>query len=437
MNPLRVVRCVALALLAVASFASAAPRAPGQGRVLVSRLEGPVSPVMAQALESALDRASASGYEALVLEVDTPGGLETSMRDMVKAVLASPVPVVMWVTPSGARAASAGVFIVMAADVAAMAPATNIGAATPINLQGGMDSTLARKVTNDAAAFARTIAAQRGRNGTWAERAVREAVSASETEAVDLRIVDFIASSLPELLAKADGRAWRRGSEIRSLHLRGLPADRIEPGVRQRLLSLIADPNVAYILMMLGFYGLLFELQNPGAVLPGVVGGICLILAFLAFSVLPVNYAGLALIALAIVFFVAEIKVPTHGVLTAGGVLALVLGSLILFETGGAGPRLSWAVIAGATLATTGFFGFLVAAGIAAQNRRVTTGRQGLIGTQAVAIDGLVPEGRVRVGDELWSAVSEAPVEPGANVEITGMNGLRLSVRPLAKEAHS
>src|SRR5437762_7851677 len=160
------------------------------------------------------------------------------MRDMVKAVLASPVPVVMWVTPSGARAASAGVFIVMAADVAAMAPATNIGAATPINLQGGMDSTLARKVTNDAAAFARTIAAQRGRNGTWAERAVREAVSASETEAVDLRIVDFIASSLPELLAKADGRAWRRGSEIRSLHLRGLPADRIEPGVRQRLLSL-------------------------------------------------------------------------------------------------------------------------------------------------------------------------------------------------------
>lgn len=437
MNPRTSLAASALALLALASPTATAPRTPGAGRVLITRLEGPVSPVTAQALRSALARAQSQRYEALVVEVDTPGGLETSMRDMVKALLAAPVPVVMWVTPGGARAASAGVFVVMAGDVAAMSPGTNIGAATPVNMQGGMDSTMSRKVTNDAAAFARTVARQRGRNVQWAESAVREAVAASESEAVELRIVDFVAESFPELLAKADGREWRRGAEVRRLHVKGLPSDRIEPGFRQRLLALIADPNVAYILMMLGFYGMLFELQNPGAILPGVVGAICLILAFLAFSVLPVNYAGLALIGLAIVFFVAEIKVASHGLLTAGGILALVLGSVILFETGsGAGPRLSWGTIAAATLATAGFFAFLVGAGIAAQRRRVTTGSQGLVGARAIALEGLRPDGQVRVGGEVWSAVSETPVEPGADVEITGMTGLRLTVRPLAKEAH-
>lgn len=441
---MRALACGAIAVLALLAMTApsqtapsqTAPRAKGAGRVLVMRLEGPVSPVTAEALKGALARAHAQRYEALVVEVDTPGGLETSMRDMVKSLLASPVPVLMWVTPGGARAASAGVFVVMAGDVAAMSPGTNIGAATPVNMQGGMDSTLSRKATNDAAAFARTVAAQRGRNASWAESAVRDAVAASETEAVELRIVDFVTDSLDELLAKADGREWRRGAEVRRLQIKGLPSDRIEPGFRQRLLALIADPNVAYILMMLGFYGMLFELQNPGAILPGVVGAICLILAFLAFSVLPVNYAGLALIALAIVFFVAEIKVATNGLLTAGGVLALVLGSVILFEPSGPGPRLSWATIAAATIATTGFFAFVVGAGIAAQRRKVTTGRQGLVGMRAVALDRLRPDGQVRVGDELWSAVSETPVEPGADVEITGMSGLRLTVRPLAKEAH-
>jgi membrane-bound serine protease (ClpP class) len=429
---------VAAALAVAPAFATGAARAPaGEGRVLVMRLEGPVSPVTAEALLSSIARAQARGYAALVVEVDTPGGLETSMRDMVKGLLASPVPVLTWVTPGGARAASAGVFVMMAGDVAAMSPGTNIGAATPVNLQGPMDSTMARKVTNDAAAFARTVAAQRGRNVVWAERAVREAVSASETEAVTLGIVDFEASSLAELLAKADGRSWRRGTVIHRLALRGLPTDRIEPGFRQRLLALIAEPNVAYILMMLGFYGMLFELQNPGSVVPGVVGAICLILAFLAFSVLPVNYAGLALIGLAIVFFVAEVKVASHGVLTAGGVLALVLGSLILFEPGVGMPRLSWGVIAAAALATTGFFAAVVGAGLAAQRRRVTTGRQGLIGLHAVTLDRLGPEGRVRIGDEVWSAISKTPVDPGAGVEITGVDGLRLTVRPLAKEAQS
>jgi membrane-bound serine protease (ClpP class) len=415
--------------------AGMAPGAAGAGRILVVRLEGPVSPVSAQALRKAIDRAEAGGYRALVVEVDTPGGLETSMRDMVKRLLASPVPVITWVMPGGARAASAGVFVVMAGDVAAMAPGTNIGAATPVNLQGPMDSTLAHKATNDAAAFARTVAAQRGRNGEWAEEAVRRAVAASDSEAVALGIVDFEASTLAELLALADGRVWRRGGERLTLRTKGLPADRIEPGFGERLLALIADPNVAYILLMLGFYGLLFELQSPGAILPGVVGGICIILAFLAFSTLPVNYAGVALIALAIVFFLAEIKVASHGLLAAGGVLSLLLGSVILFEGGGGGPRLSWSLIAGATLSTGAFFLVIVSAGLRAQGRRVATGAQGLVGLSAVVTERLAPAGRVRLRGEYWNAVSGISLEPGTEVEITGVDGLLLRVRPLAKEA--
>jgi membrane-bound serine protease (ClpP class) len=414
-----------------ATASAAADVGPDRGRVLVMRLEGPVSPVSARALRRAVERAERGGYRALVLEIDTPGGLETSMRDMVKAELASTVPVITWVTPGGARAASAGVFVVMAGDVAAMSPGTNIGAATPINMQGGMDSTLAHKVTNDAAAFARTVAAQRGRNGEWAEEAVRHAVAASDDEAVSLHIVDFKASTLAELLALSDGRAWRRGEEHRTLATRGLPVDRMEPGFGLKLLALVADPNIAYILLMLGFYGLLFELQNPGAILPGVVGGICIILAFLAFSALPVNSAGIALIVLAIVFFVAEVKVASHGVLAAGGILSLILGSLILFEGGGSGPRLSWSVIAGVTASTTLFFLVVIAAGLRAQKRKVTTGAQGMVGRRLVIQERLAPEGRVRIGDVWWNAVSSGPLEPGTEVEITAVDGLILRVRPL------
>ncbi|MBI1797052.1 MAG: nodulation protein NfeD [Candidatus Eisenbacteria bacterium] len=405
----------------------------GAGRVLVMRLEGPVSPIPAGALIHAVDRAEAERYEALVVEVDTPGGLESSMRDMVKRELASRVPIIAWVTPGGARAASAGVFIVMAADVAAMSPATNIGAATPINLQGGMDSTLARKVTNDAAAFARTVAGERGRNARWAEDAVRSAVAVDDSEAIAIHVVDFHAATLAELLALADGRTWRRGETRATLHTRGLPADRIEAGFRERLLGLVADPNVAYILMMLGFYGLLFELQNPGAILPGVVGGICIILAFLAFSTLPVHYAGVALIVLAIVFFIAEIKVMSHGLLAAGGVLSLILGSIILFDRGGPGPHLSWSVIGAATITTTLFFLVIVGAGMRAQRRRVTTGVRGMLGARGVVTERLAPEGRVRVGGEYWNAVSSDPLDAGSEVEVTGVDGLKLTVRSLAQ----
>ena len=402
--------------------------------MLVVRLEGPVSPVTAEALESAVNRAERSHYRALVIEIDTPGGLESSMRVMIKRLLASKVPVVTWVAPSGARAASAGVFVAMAGDVAAMAPGTNIGAATPINLQGPMDSTLARKATNDAAAFARTVAAQRGRSISWAEKAVRSAVAASETEAVELEVVDFVAATLPELLARADGRVFRRGEARTYVRVKGLPIDRIDPGFRQKLLAILAEPSVAYILLMLGFYGLMFELQNPGAILPGVVGGICLILAFFALSTLPVNYAGIALLLLAGVFFIAEIKVASHGMLAAGGILSMILGSLLLFRTDEA--RLPWMVIGGVTAITAAFFLLVVGAGIRAQRLAVRTGARGLTGRRAAVIERIAPTGMVRLDGELWRAsAAEGAADVGSEVEVTGVDGLTLKVRPLSKEA--
>ncbi len=420
-------------LAAVLAFAPPASAkgpgtAPGSEPVLVIRLDGAVTPVMAEALDRAIERAEARQAAALVVELDTPGGLESSMRDMVKDMLAAEVPVIVWITPSGARAASAGVFITIAADVAAMAPGTNIGAATPVNMQGPMDSTLSRKATNDASAFARTVARQRGRNVAWAEDAVRHAVAASETEALELRIVDFVAGSQAQLLERADGRAWTRGETTRTIHTRGRPIERIEAGFRQKLLSRIADPNVAYILMMIGFYGILFELQNPGAILPGIVGGIALILAFFALSTLPVNFAGVALIVLGIVFFVAELKVTSHGMLAAGGILALLLGSLMLFH--GDAIRVSYSVIAAATLVTAAFFLVVIAAGVRSQRRPVQSGPAGMVGTTGRAVERIDPSGRVDIAGVYWNARSATPVEIGVEVEVIRVDGLSVDVRP-------
>jgi membrane-bound serine protease (ClpP class) len=419
--------------VAAAPSANVAPGANAAPRVLVVRLTGVVSPVMDETLADALRRAERGRYAALVVELDTPGGLESSMREMVKRELASTVPVIVWVTPSGARAASAGVFITLAADVAAMAPGTNIGAATPINMQGGMDSTLARKATNDASAFARTVATQRGRNVVWAEEAVRRAVAASETEAVQQHIVDFVAGSSAELLARADGRTWRRGERTATLHVARAESDRMEPSFRQKALMLLADPNVAYLLMLVGFYGILFELQSPGAILPGIVGAIALILAFFALSTLPVNLAGVALIVLAIAFFVAEVKVTSHGLLAAGGIVALLLGSLFLFH--GEGVRVSWGVIGGGTLVTAAFFLLVVAAGVRSQRLRVQSGSEGMKGQVGVVVERLAPTGRVRLGEALWNARSAHDVDVGSEVVVQGVEGLTLDVRARSKEA--
>ena len=412
---------LALALPAIAA-------APPQHPVLTFRLEGAISPVTAEALSLAIDRAERENAAALVIEIETPGGLETSMRAMVSRMLASRVPLITYVAPSGARAASAGVFVTMAGDVAAMAPGTNIGAATPVNMQGGMDSTMARKVTNDAAAFARTVAHQRNRNAQWAEQAVRQAVSATETEALQLKVIDLIAPGLDSLLSAAEGRTWTRDGVSRVIHVEGAPRVTIAPSLRHRILGLLVDPSIAYLLMLLGFYGLLFELQNPGAVLPGVVGGICLVLAFLALSALPVNAAGVALIVLALVFFLAEVKVASHGVLAVGGIIAMLLGSLILYR--GDALRLSWAIIGGATAATALFFLLIVGAGLRAQRRRVQTGTRGLLGQHALVVQRLTPSGRVRVAGELWNAESDGFVDVGSQVVVTAVDGLTLRVRP-------
>jgi len=421
-----------LALAAAPRDSAKAPAAPAGPRVIAARLEGPVSPVMDDVLRSVLERARRDSADAVLIEVNTPGGLESSMRTMIQRLLASEVPVLAWVTPSGAHAASAGVFIVMACDVAAMSPGTNIGAATPISMGGPMDSTLARKATSDASAFARTIAAQRGRNVRWAERAVREAIAASETEAVADSVVDFIAGTQAEVLAKADGRPWRRGESIRFLRTKDAIVTRLDPDFRQRLLGHIANPNIAYILMMLGFYGLIFELQNPGAILPGVIGGICLLLAFFALSTLPVNAAGVALVILGLAFLLAEIKVASHGMLAVGGTLSLGLGTLMLFRSGTVHVDLPL-VIAGTGL-TAAFFLWVIGAGLRAGRLKVTTGASGMVGQHGVVMQRIDGSGMVRIGDELWSATATTVLDTGTAVEVVSVSGLQLSVRPLRRE---
>jgi membrane-bound serine protease (ClpP class) len=429
------VACGVLAAAAPAARAArgVVPPAAGVPRVLAVRLTGVVSPVMDDVLGQAIARAQAGGYRALLVELDTPGGLESSMRDMVERELASPVPVIVWVTPGGAHAASAGVFLTMAADVAAMSPGTNIGAATPISLQGPMDSTLARKATNDAAAFARTVAQQRRRSVAWAERAVREAVAATDAEAVEQHIVDFAAGSQAELLRKSDGRMMRRGADSTVIAVAGARVDRMELSLRQRVLGRLVDPNIAYLLLMLGFYGILFELQNPGAILPGVAGAIFLVLAFLSLSALPVNAAGLALLVLGVGFLVAEIKVHSHGVLAVGGALALAVGGLILFDD--QVVRVAVPLVLAVTAMTTAFILLVVGFALRARRAPRVTGAQAMIGRRATVVDALRPRGRVRLDGEVWNAEAARQVEVGAEVVVIGVEGLTLRVRPAAMEA--
>jgi membrane-bound serine protease (ClpP class) len=392
-------------------------------------LEGVISPVTVRLVETAIERAQATQAAALVIQLDTPGGLERSMRVICQRLLNAPLPVIVYVAPTGGRAASAGVFITMAAHVAAMAPATNIGAAHPVALSGGADKESMKKIANDAAAFARSIATERGRNADWAEKAVRESVSITERDAVRLKVVDLIAESMSDLLAKVDGRTVRTSRGAVTLATRGASVQAIEIGFRDRLLNVITDPNVAYVLMMLGMLGLFFELSNPGVILPGVIGGISLILAFFAFQSLPINYAGLLLILFAIVLFVAEIKVVSHGVLAIGGIVSMALGSLMLFDAPELGFRISWWVIVPTVGATAGLFLFVLAAGMRALARRPVLGAPGLIGQTGIVREALAPMGQVAIQGELWRAVAEdGTVEAGAPVRVVDVEGLTLKV---------
>jgi len=419
-----------LILLLVSSTAFAADP------VSIIEMDGAIGPITVRLLNGALERARAEHAQALVIELNTPGGLERSMRSMVQSILSSEIPVIVYVAPTGARAASAGVFITMAGHVAAMAPATNIGAAHPVAVGGQMDKEMVKKVESDAAAFARTIATERGRNVEWAEKAVRSSVSATEREAVKLKVVDLIADSVPDLLAKVDGRVVKTSKGMVTLHTREATLKRIEVRFRDRFLAFISDPNVAYILMMVGMLGIFFELSTPGAILPGVVGGISLILAFFAFQSLPVNWAGLLLILFGLVLLVVEIKVTSHGVLTIGGVVAMVLGSLMLYDVPESGLRISWFVLLPTVGATAGLVMFAVGAGLRALTRPPTTGVAGMVGHTGVVRRAIDPEGQVLVDGELWRAVTpDGPVPAGEHVQIVSVDGLTLTVTRTPRRA--
>ncbi|MDY6839409.1 MAG: nodulation protein NfeD [Thermodesulfobacteriota bacterium] len=396
-----------------------------EGDVYVIECGGTISPGLAEYLIRSMEKAASEGAGCIVIQLDTPGGLALSMRSIVMAILSSEVPVVVYVSPSGARAASAGVMITMAAHVAAMAPSTNIGAAHPVDLGQKMDDTMAEKVINDMVAYTKTIAEKRGRNSEWAEKAVRESVSVTEKEAVELQVVDLIAEDLEDLLEKIDGREIEDKGPLRT---KGVGRVVLKEGFRDRILKTLSDPNIAYLLMMIGLAGLYFELSHPGAIFPGVIGAISLILAFFAFQTLPVNYAGMLLIGLAIVLFVLEMKVTSYGLLSLGGVIALFLGSLMLFDGSAPGVRLAWRVMIPTVVMISGFFILVAGLVFRSQVSKPRTGDKGLIGEIGIVRSRLAPEGKVFVHGELWNAVASATIESGAKVRVVGVERLKLKV---------
>jgi membrane-bound serine protease (ClpP class) len=416
----------ALALFVCIILFSGPGRAAAANQALIIELEGSINPGTALYVTKGLQKAEKMDARVAILRLDTPGGLGSSMRTIIKAILNSSVPVAVWVGPRGAGAASAGVMVTIAANVAAMAPGTNIGAAHPVTA-GGRDigKTMNEKVVNDMVSYARGIAKQRGRNEEWVEKAIRESVSITAEEAVKKHVVDFIAKDIDELLKKMDGRTVTvKGKEV-VLKTAGLKKVYYHQGFRDRVLETISDPNIAYILMMIGLAGLYFELAHPGAIFPGVVGGISLILAFYSFQTLPVNYAGLLLILLAIIFFIAEIKVASYGALSLGGLISLALGSIMLFDN----MRVSLQLMM-PTIALIGGF-FVVVAGLAfrAYRSKPKSGTDGLIGEVGLVKKKIDPEGLIFVHGEYWRAVADSPIEPDEPVEVIGMDGLILKVQ--------
>jgi membrane-bound serine protease (ClpP class) len=422
--------CLLAPLLALAQPAQPARPPQPRGEVVLARVHSVIHPVSAELIQDAIRTADESGAAAVVLELSTPGGLLTSTREITTAILGARTPVVVWVAPDGAQNASAGFFVLLAADIAAMAPNTNTGAAHPVGGQGeDIPGKLGEKMEQDAAANIRALAARTGRNVQLAEAAVVESRSFTAREALDGKLIDLIAPTLPELLRAIDGRPVRKGNQVIRLRTAGASVREIELPSLRKVLAFVADPNIAYILLVLGGLGLYFELMNPGAILPGVVGGICLILAFFALSVLPVNVAGLALLLLALLFFIAEIKVVSHGLLALGGVVSLVLGSLMLFKTADAMLQVSLQLIASLVVFTVATVGLLLFLAIRAQRTPVQTGSEGLLRERGTARTALDPRGKVFVHGELWDAVAAEPVAAGETVEITAVHNLTLQVR--------
>ncbi len=467
-QPCRALLAALVALSAVATPAlggegAASANAGPPGTAMVLQVNGAIGPATSRYVVHGIETAQKDGSRLVVLEMDTPGGLDSAMRDIIRAILASTVPVATYVTPSGARAASAGTYILYASHVAAMAPATNLGAATPVSIGGddsapvplpgnpvGKDksdkdkkaepeaqttpnppgSAMEHKVVNDAVAYIRGLAELRGRNADWAEQAVRGAASLTATAALQQHVIDVVAANLPELLTRIDGREVRLASGEVKLATRGLTAVPVKPDWRTELLAVITNPTVAYGLMMIGIWGLLLEGYNPGAVLPGVTGAICLLIALFAFQILSVNYAGLALVAVGTGMIIAEFFFPTYGSLGIGGLIAFVVGSLILFDSDVPGLSVGRPLIAAFATVGAGMIAGIVYLATRAMRRPVATGASGMIGASAEVVDGFTGKGRVRYGGELWNARSEVALQSGQPARIVRVEGLTLWVEP-------
>ena len=404
----------------------------GAEKVLLIRVDGTINPATAEYIINSISKAQAQHASALVIEMDTPGGLLESTRKIVQGILGSSVPVIVYIAPSGARAGSAGVFITLSANIAAMAPGTNIGAAHPVG--GGAEDTssvMSEKVTNDAAAFVRAITQKRHRNVVWAEDAVRHSISNSETEALKQNVIDLISPNLDSLLKQIDGRTVETSGGSVTLKTANAQVEFAPMNWREKFLGTISDPNITYILMMIGIFGIMFELFNPGAILPGVVGAISLILAFYSFQTLPINYAGLALILLAIILFIAEIKIVSHGLLAIGGIISLFLGSVMLISSPFEVASISLSIIITTVIVAAAFFLGIIGLGLRAQQRKTTTGVEGMIGEEGSVIAEITPGkvGQVHVHGEIWKALSDEALNVGDKVEVESFSNWVLKVK--------
>lgn len=422
-----------ISLILVAAFLSMLCGSASAAEDMAAMLEivGPIGPAVADHVVDGIAQAAERDMHLVVVRLDTPGGLDASMRRINAAILASPVPVACWVAPAGARAASAGTYILYACHIAAMAPGTNLGAATPVTLGGEMDDAARAKAVNDAAAYLRGLAKLRGRNAEWTEQAVREGASLTADEAVAVKVVDFEARDLDGLLEEMHGRTLTIAGTARTLSTKGLAVERIEPGFRNRVLTVLTTPEVAYLLLLIGLYGIMFELMSPGAVFPGVVGGVSLLLGLYALNLLPVDYAGVGLVLLGVALMLAEAFVPSFGILGLGGAVAFALGSLMMFGTGVPGYGLPLGLVVGTTISSALLLVLGLAAAIRSRRGRPTTGGEALVGSIGTVERWEGEVGAIHLGGEVWNARSPQPLVQGAPVRVVGREGLTLTVEPV------